>query len=135
MQVSVAFGQQAKGEVSPGNAVVDRTVIAGHYDVEILNKETGSIERINVNYNLSPVPFINNLNFVLGTAAQVTFSIDITDASGKKVTQWRSSEKSYGHSAQLEITRLQPGNYNFNIYYNSDPALVHSVPFTKSAIK
>ncbi|MBS1689801.1 MAG: hypothetical protein JSS96_13820 [Bacteroidetes bacterium] len=92
------------------------------------------VEKINVNYYLSPAPFTKVLNFSLNTPQPRMLSAKITNSSGRTVLTWKPQAKDYRYETEFNIATLQPGNYNVNVY-DAGGVKLYSIPFSKSKLE
>ena len=134
INVSNSFGQQTINHVADksNNQVIDKTILSGHFEIEKANKERGIMDHINVNYALSPVPFCNVLNLELSTPDPVIFTAAIVDLNDRKLVQWKAEGPDYIHKSRIDISKLEPGNYKVNIYWEKSEGLLYSIPFQKN---
>jgi hypothetical protein len=129
LQLLSAKGQQ---NISTSNeGAIDKSLIAGHFDIDKKNEQRGITEHINVNYSLSPAPFTKYLTLELSTAQPTLFTADIVDAKGQKVKHWAPQAKSYFYKDVINISSLAPGNYKVNLYSEISTTLIYSIAFHK----
>ncbi len=122
-----------KAATYSSNNEIDKSVITGHFEVEVHKSNSTHLERINVNYSISPAPFINILTLELNTPDPVMFNVTITDKYGKSLTKWAAQKQDYRYSDRLDISGLVPGNYKVNVFWDRSPGLLYSIPFQKLA--
>lgn len=130
---ATSYGQQSHNmqtNITNENAV-DKSVISGHFEMNIPDKKKGITEHINVNYTVSPAPFTQFLNLELNTAEATMFSADVVDASGAKKMHWAPAVKSNSYKGTMNIAQLVPGEYMLNIYSDLTPELLYTITFRK----
>lgn len=134
LHVPSLYGQQALSvkKAGPNVAAIDKSVIAGSYEIEKTNTEKGITEHINVNYRLSPAPFTNVLHLELGTSNPTSFTADIEDVKGNKITQWVPAAKSHQYKDDIDISNLAPGAYQLKIFSEINPEVAHTISFEKA---
>lgn len=132
---TASFAQQNNDQTNNQNiASLDRSVIAGHFEINRHNKVKKVIEHINVNYALYGVPFSNNIDLELSIADPAIFSVEVVDLSGQKfpASGWKAQSPGYLHKTQLDISQLRVGNYKLNIYWSESKEVLYSIPFEKN---
>ena len=123
---AVVFSLAANAQTA--NQHNDPSRIMGHFFIQ--EHTAKGNEQINVNYYLSPAPFSKVLDLSLNTAYPRMLSVKITNSSNKTVLTWKPQSENYRYETEFDISSLQPGSYNVNIY-NAGGAKLHTVPFTK----
>jgi len=116
------LAQQKTNEQATAEMLALRT--SGNFSYKI-----GENRYVNVNYYFTPAQPGTTVDFVLHTANPRPLSLKVTNTAGKVVAEWKPAEPKYRYTGQLDISKLKPGKYNYNIYWESN--LAHTIPFTK----
>ena len=106
----------------------DPSVQSGHF--EFTRVVGGITNHINVNYSLSPAPFVASLQVALNTPDPTFFSVDVVDGTGGVLLHWVPSTTDNTYSHSFDISALPPGSYFVHVN-DSGPTLLSSIPFTK----
>jgi len=123
---SPLFAQKKAPQKTNEQAIAEMAALrtSGNFSYKI-----GENRFVNVNYYFAPVQPSTIVDFVLHTPNPRPLWLNVTDATGKVVAEWKPTEPKYRYVGQLDLTKLKPGKYNYNIYWESD--LAHSISFTK----
>jgi len=127
------FGQQKSSDklAAKQNETLDKSIVSGHFEINKPNKERGIIEHINVNYAISPAPFSNYLQLQLSTPDPTTFSAQIIDQKGEKRIHWKPQQVSHSYNESIDLSKLEPGGYQIDIYADNQSERVYSISFQK----
>lgn len=106
--------------------IKNMNAIMGHFELPINERE-----RVNVNYGLKPKSPSAEATFSLHTPTPMPFTANVTDASGKVVKSWKPEQEAYIYDVKWDLSKLKPGEYYVNIFYNGSSERAFQFAFTK----
>ena len=127
-----AFSAKSQSTATTGNikntTTYNHNLLEGYFEVNVL--KAGVINHYGVSYTLSPVPFSNVMTVQMATPHPMSLSGKIVDASGTTLINWNPGDIGYRYKSNIDITSLNSGNYNFQVYDDAKN-LVKTISFVK----
>lgn len=107
----------------------DPTVVAGHFEIDTTISSVAN--HINVNYEVSPVPFSTVAHVRLNTADPTLLNVDLTNGSGTVLATWTPALISNSYSHDFSLESLPAGDYHLRVRRDNTSTVLHTIDFTK----
>lgn len=87
------------------------------------------LNRINVNYSITPKVPVNEIDLLLHTPEPRPLSLKIVDLSGNTKLEWKPLQELYLHETKVDVSKIPAGKYKYVIMWDNKAA--HEIPFEK----